>query len=1374
VVVAGELLLLSRTMTTQAAAEPSADDSGEHRVTLPQVSPTHIVGVGASAGGLEALEAMFGAMPPDTGMAFVVQQHLSPDFESRMQELLARATRLRVVTVTEGTKLVADTVYLAPPNKEMMLSGDVLLLTERDARQVFTLPIDHFFRSLAQEAGARAIGVILSGTGSDGRRGVHAIHEQGGSVIAQTPESAKFDGMPKSAIATGVVDAIIDPEDIGAALLHHREQSEGARLSYVREPDPDEDGGLAAIVQLLRSEYGIDFAHYKLSTVLRRIERRLGMGSTDDLAAYAEHLRGNPTELSALYRDLLIGVTRFFRDPEAFEAIEREVIGGLLDKYGPDEEIRVWVAGCATGEEAYSLAILFDEAARARDRRITLKLFATDVHRASLEIASEGRYPEEALEGMRADRKARYFQAENGEYRVIKDIRQWVVFACHNVIADAPFTRVDLVTCRNLLIYFQLQAQKRALSLFHFALRTDGHLWLGPAETPSPLAEELDEVDRHWRIYRKRRDIRLTTALRTSAISPGRSPRELLRTHAMPTRTVPNARLLSSYDALLRIFMPASVLVDDALNVLHVFSGAERFLKVAEGRASAHLLDLLHPKLRSMVARCARVALNEGAEARSEAVSLELDGQRGEYRASVRPLRDARTKTVDLLVGIESAQLAAEGAANPPSVVAAPADGDLIARDDISALEAELRFTKENLQATIEELEASNEELQATNEELMAANEELQSTNEELHSVNEELYTVNVEHQQKIGELTELTDDMNNLLHATELGVLFLDEQLRIRKFTRRIVDTFRIVPQDVGRKIDDFAHNIRHPDLVADVNQVLRSGKPIEREVEELGGEPKFLRILPYKQDGRVTGVVITVITIGALKRAEARVRRLSAIVEHSHDAIMTTDLNGTICDWNHGAEALYGHSAEEAIGQNVSILLPEDSADGVAQMMERVREGQGVQSLDTVLRRRNGQNVDVSVSISPLCDPSGRVTGVSTNARDIRWRKRAEIRIRRAIEQRERFLAMLSHELRNPLMGLLTAAETMNDPATSPEVAQQAAQIVCRQSAHMAAMLDDLLDVSRMRQDRIEMRREPMDLRSTVDDVLDEVRGGASARDIAIAVQLPEHEVPVHGDRTRLRQLLANLLTNALKYSWDGQTVRIAMAIEGEEARLTVRDDGAGIDAETIAEIFEPFVQGEYQPAGGEGMGLGLALVRSIAAAHGGRVDARSAGQGRGAELSVWLPLDHSGANASKPSKRSSVPSAILRGLRVLVVEDQDDNRELLELGLQRHGMVVTGASNVSTARALLDGSSFDVGIIDIGLPDERGHEVARHVRQRRTQNMLLIALTGHGQQSERDSIIQAGFNHHVVKPCEIGKICQLISESYQRMRSRSDRAH
>ena len=443
-------------MSAQASATASRVDQEAQPV------PTHIVGVGASAGGLEALEAMFGAMPTDTGMAFVIQQHLSPDFESRMQELLARATKLQVSTATDGSKLLANAIYLAPPNKEMMLSGDTLLLTDRDSRLAFTLPIDHFFRSLAQEAGSRAIGVILSGTGSDGRRGVHAIHESGGSVIAQDPESAKFDGMPKSAIATGVVDAVLEPEDVGAALMHHAAQAGlGTRLSFVREPPPDEEGGLGAILNLLRAEYGIDFAHYKLSTVLRRVERRISLGNIDDVIAYAEQLRESPAELNALYRDLLIGVTRFFRDGQAFEVIERDVVPALLDKYGPDEEIRVWVSGCATGEEPYSLAMLFEEQARLRDRRLSIKIFATDVHRASLEIASEGRYPAEALNELRDDRKERYFRPDGDAFSVTKELRQMIVFACHNVIADAPFTRVDLVTCRNLLIYFQLPAQDR-------------------------------------------------------------------------------------------------------------------------------------------------------------------------------------------------------------------------------------------------------------------------------------------------------------------------------------------------------------------------------------------------------------------------------------------------------------------------------------------------------------------------------------------------------------------------------------------------------------------------------------------------------------------------------------------------------------------------------------------------------------------------------------------------------------------------------------------------------------------------------------------------------------------------------------------------
>lgn len=459
-----------------------------------------VVGIGASAGGLEPLEKFFAAVPPDSGMAFVVLQHLSPDFESRMDELLGRQTRLPIIKVTNGIEVEPNQVYLIPAKKEMIISGGKLLLTDKDDVRGFSLPIDHFFRSLAHDMGRRSVAIILSGAGSDGSRGIREVHEAGGLVLCQPPDGARFQGMPMSAKQTGIVDAFLEPEAMPEALLR-----------YVRDPsrrwdeaqesrDVPSGSAMDDILRLLRSEYGIDFAHYKPSTVTRRIERRLTLTNQLDIAAYARMLAVSPDELNALYRDLLIGVTRFFRDLEAFRRLEVDVVTKILAAAPQNQEIRIWVAGCATGEKAYSLAILFHEQLEAARRPLNVRIFATDVHKHSLDIASAGLYDDEALEDVTPPRRDRYFVREDKRYRVGKELRQLIVFARHNVINDAPFTRLDLVTCRNLLIYFQPLVQKKVLSLFHFGLKNSGTMFLGPSETPGEISDEFDTIDSHWRM----------------------------------------------------------------------------------------------------------------------------------------------------------------------------------------------------------------------------------------------------------------------------------------------------------------------------------------------------------------------------------------------------------------------------------------------------------------------------------------------------------------------------------------------------------------------------------------------------------------------------------------------------------------------------------------------------------------------------------------------------------------------------------------------------------------------------------------------------------------------------------------------------------
>jgi two-component system CheB/CheR fusion protein len=1285
---------------------------------------------------------LFANLPNDTGMAFVVVQHLSPDFESRMDELLGRQTALPIYPVHDGIEVRPNAVYLIPPRKDMIMSGGKLLLTDKDDVRGFSLPIDHFFRSLAHDVGRRAVAVVLSGAGSDGSRGIRDVRDAGGLVIAQTPDSAAFQGMPLAAKQSGAVDLYLRPEEMARALLRHVQEL----ATVLEEPDSDRPPlgtPMDQIMRLLRSEYGIEFAYYKPSTVVRRIERRLGLTNQPDVNEYARALATNPDELNALYRDLLIGVTRFFRDPEAFERLEAEVIPGILQKVKPEDEVRVWVAGCATGEEPYSIAMLLHEQLEAARRPPNVRIFATDVHRSSLDVASAGLYEEESLERVSPIRRERYFTRDGYRWRVSKELRQMIVFARHNLITDAPFTRLDLVSCRNLLIYFQPAVQKKALSLFHFGLKTNGVLFLGPSETPADLADEFDAIDTHWKLFSKRRDARIADVRLPLSPFPMQTERS-----AAPGRPVP--QLLQVYDQILDRVMPLSFLVDTQHQLVHSFGGAEKLLKIKPGRPSTNLLDMVDEQLRTALLGALQHAEKQQKPIRFSGVNLEVEGKAQEWMVMVEPLADGRATGHHFLIKLEPI-----GEMVKPSQ---PEEIDLHgqSRDYVSALETELRFTKETLQSTIEELETANEELQATNEELVASNEELQSTNEELHSVNEELYTVNVEHQRKITQLMELTADLDNLLHSIEVGVLFLDEQLCVRKFTAQTARIFRFLPQDVGRRFDSFSHTIQHASLELDVTSVLEHGEPIEREVTSRDGTIYLLRVLPYRSGGRPNGVVVTLIDLSVLKRTEARLRQFSAIVESSSDAILAKDTDGKIVSWNRGAEMLYGYAANEVIGRNASFMVPENKLQEEAELLAQLARGQKLEPFETVRLRKDGTPVDVSMTVSPLFDEHNRLVGASTIARDITQRKRDEAEVRRALKQRDQFMALLSHELRNPLAAMLHACTLLRlDEKGDPRKPLDALERQCR---HVARLLDDLLDVSRMRQDGIELRKRRVDLRSTLQLVMEQVRPAADAAGVQIEVELPGEEVGVVADPDRMQQVEVNLLSNAVKYTPRGGKVWLRLAVEEERAVLTVEDDGIGIPREMVERIFEPFVRAidDDQLVHGrptQGMGLGLALVRSIVRAHGGEVIAESEGPGCGSRFRVKLPL------AGAVHVEGAVVPEVGPQLRVVLVEDQDDSRELLTEVLQRSGFHVYSTRDGESAVEVIRNVRPSVALVDIGLPGINGNEVARRVRSDGNDRVFLVALTGYGQQHDREAILQAGFDQHLVKPVDTATLLEVL---------------
>lgn len=1444
--------------------------------------PTHVVGVGASAGGLEALERMFANIPSDTGMAFVVVQHLSPDFRSLMDELLARWTRMNIYRVTNGMEVEANSIYLIPPKKEMVISGGRLLLEDKDPENVLSLPIDHFLKSLAAERRQTAIAVILSGTGSDGSRGVEEINRTDGLVIAQTEQTSKFDGMPHAARETGAVHLTLDPEDIGPALVRFAAGAEPQQLAAeFGSMGPDEDG-LSVIYRLLRDRFGIDFSHYKLNTIVRRTERRLQLSHMDTIKEYAQRLANDPDELDSLYRDLLVGVTRFFRDTEAYEQLEHHV-DALIATKEPPEEVRAWVAGCATGEEAYSIAILLTERVRASGKAIPIRVFATDVHQRSLIAAGAGLYREESVSELAPHLLENYFKKTDAGYVLNEDIRHQVVFAPHNIIKDAPFTRMDLITCRNLLIYLQPPAQKKALSLFHFGLRTGGVLFLGPSESPGELEPEFEVLDQRWKIYSKRRDVRLPIELRTPANVLGGATRSSgLPEIPTSTQRSVDASLVATYEALLADFMPPALLISERHDLIHVFGDAGRYLKHRPGRAGRDALELLDSGLRLAVSGAIQQVLNKRKAAVTyRGINVDLDSGSERVELTVRPVAPTRATQTDLLVIIRSIEPVLPAvAADIPDEVHGDFSG--VSTGQLEAMESELRYTRENLQATVEELETSNEELQATNEELVASNEELQSTNEELHSVNEELYTVNAEHQRKIQQLTVLTDDMDNLLASTRVHTIFLDRELRIRKFTPLAAELFGLLPQDMGRTFDSFSYRLRRESLNQELHEVLQTGQPTEADVQDQHGNWFLMRILPYQTKHALDGVLLTLIDIGPLKQVQHDLTRrefeLRLIADHVPALISYVDrdlnhrfVNQRYCEFFGAAEqAILGHSMAELLGEptfsqvqpmitrvlagdavefehrffpragqpfwaivsyipdredarqpvrgffvcmNIVTALkeveqrfdravrgttdgiwdwnidsgkvyyspkfaellglepghtelvkadvdrrihPDDLAAVTAAEQALMREGLPM-NVEFRLKCRDGAYRWFRGRAAAQRDGTGRVIYASGSIQDIEDYRILVEHKQRQVEQRDRFLAMLSHELRNPLGAVINSCRLLQRRMVSSELTPFI-ETIARQSQHMALLLDDLLDVARITEGKIELKRRVLDLREVVTPAVEAVRHLLDSRRQSLEIDLPDAPLNVYGDPVRLQQVAANLLSNASKYSPTQTVVRIQLEQRNAHAELRVIDQGDGIPAEHVARVFEPFEQlGKKSEFTQGGLGLGLTVAESLVRLHQGAIEVRSDGFGRGSEFLITLPLAEAGTlpDASPDSGRSTRNSC-----RIVLIEDNPDARETLEILLTDDGYDVVSADSGPTGLRLTEEFLPDVAIIDIGLPGMDGYTIARAIRSKPLGTRLfLIALTGFGQLEDRQAALAAGFDAHLTKPVDLKALEELL---------------
>ncbi|MBY0268422.1 MAG: PAS domain-containing protein [Burkholderiales bacterium] len=987
-----------------AAAQPpgqTIEDIAADETAAPDEAGFPIVGIGASAGGLAAFETFFSAIPntSGSGIAYIIVQHLAPNHKSMLTELIGRYTRMQVLEVEHGMVVKPDCIYIIPPNHDMAFLNGTLQLLEPAAPRGQRLPIDFFFRSLAQDQHARAIGIVLSGTGSDGSQGVRAIKGEGGMVMAQSFDSTEYDGMPRSAVATGMVDFVLPPEDMPAQLMAYVGHAFIRIRSAAKSSGLKVDEGLKKIFVLLRAQTGHDFSRYKLNTINRRIERRMAVQQLEQVNDYVQYLRRNPAELEALFRDLLIGVTNFFRDPEAFKALEEEAIVRLLSNKPVGAAIRVWVPGCSTGEEAYSIAILLQERMDALKANFKLLVFATDIDSRAIEHARMGIYTASIAADISSERLKRYFTEEpgGGFYRINKFIRDMLVFSEQDVIKDPPFSRIDLISCRNLLIYMGPELHKKLIPLFHYALNPGGILFLGSSESIGDHLDLFATLNRSAKLYQRKDEgipLRQSLSRFLPALSEDgtvqRTTRKSADNSAAQLRELTERTLLQYYAA-------AGALVNERGDILYLHGRTGQYLESAAGEAGLNILKMARQGLRPALTTALHKAAAKKETVSQSGLRVKTNGDFSSVDLTVQPVAAAKAADQPLFLVIlaPAAQPFAAGAA---AAEAGAADSPKKINAQVTALQQELRDKEEYLQTSTEELETTNEELKSANEEMQSINEEMQSTNEELEtskeelqSVNEELATVNAELQGKVVDLSQANNDMNNLLAGTGVGTIFVDHQLSIKRFTPAITQVINLILTDVGRPVGDIVSNLTgYNHLVEDVQQVLDNLVPKEIEVETKLGKWFLLRIRPYRTlENVIEGAVITFFDISDMKKARDALResdslrRLAVVMSDSRDAILVQDLEGKILAWNPGASRLYGWSEAEALAMNIRQLIPQAGQEEALAVIQQLGRAEILQPYRMERITKDGSIVRVALTATALVNASGDVYAVATTER-------------------------------------------------------------------------------------------------------------------------------------------------------------------------------------------------------------------------------------------------------------------------------------------------------------------------------------------------------------------------------------------------------
>jgi two-component system CheB/CheR fusion protein len=1352
--------------------------------TVPSTIEFPVVGIGASAGGLPALLRFFENMPRQTGMAFVVILHLSPRHKSTADQVLQRVTRMPVVQVADPVEIRPDHVYVIPPDRHLTMADSCLDLTAMERPRGAHVAIDIFFRTLAEVHRERAVAIVMSGTGSDGAVGLTRIKEQGGLTIAQSPADAEHEGMPEAAIRTGAVDFVLPVVDMPQKLIELWENARTIemppvgdgeeQIAHVPGPEAVEQAeeALQRVIAILLNRTGHDFKQYKRATVLRRIERRMQVRAVHTLPDYRVLLDADAHECNALLDDMLIGVTNFFRDRESFEAIEREIVPELFRDKGPTDEIRVWVPACSTGEEAYSLAMLLADQAADMAQPPPFQVFASDIDNAAIAQARSGDYPASILTDVAPVRLRRYFTREDERYHIRKAIRDRILFAAHNVLRDPPFSRLDLVSCRNLLIYLNREVQARVLEMFHFALKPGGYLFLGGSESAESVADYFVAVDKKNRIYRARQTSRSMSSGAHLPSHVSRLPESIQR---------PPARRQFSYAELhqraLAESAPPSLVLDKDANIVHMTQQAGCFLRMGGGEPSRNVLALVLPELRLELRGALYQVQHGGRSVDCRPIPADLGDRQPLVGMKVYPYHDDESAEDFMLVLFDEVQ---------PALGQAPAGA---ARDDVvlTQLETELQRTKEQLQETIEhseisteELRASNEELQAINEELRSATEELETSKEELQSLNEELTTVNFELKVKVEETGKANDDLNNLIASTDIATVFVDSAMRIKRFTPRATDIFSIIASDLGRSLLDLTHRLDYDQLAEDVSTTFETLRPVEREVRSDDCRWYIVRMLPYRttQD-KIEGAIMTFFDITARRQAEELARaneaRMRMVAESTWDyAIVTLDGEGRTTSWNMGAERMFGYTEGEMLGRTLERLFTlEDREAGAREEEMRQARVEGRSETERWHLRKDGSRFYVSGITSPLGtdaeygyariarDETARILQISERDEAFNAEHRERTGAEHASAMKDQFLAIMSHELRQPLNMISINADLLSRMAEvrgSP-IALRSTEAI-RTSVHsQAKIIEDLLDLSRVRTGKLTLSVAPVDAGKVVGAIVDVARADPSARGLDIAASGLDAGLVVMADAVRFEQIVMNLLGNAVKFTPEGGHVHVKLSAADGAMRLDVIDDGQGIAQGSLPKVWEMFGQPNSVTTRAKGgLGIGLALVRDLVHLHGGRIEVRSDGIGKGACFSVWLPLLEQGGQ--DPGCASGDELQDMAGLRVLLVDDVEDAVLVMKSLLDMYGAQVAVATSARQALEILDREEIDLLVSDISMPDMDGNALLREVRRLpRHATLPAVAVTGLAREQDIAMARQAGFSAHLGKPLSVDRLLSII---------------